>query len=160
VWRFFTQFGGDPPTPPSTTPETGVYYRLTVAHSGKALDVSGASTSAGAALVQWAANGGLNQQFDFVSSGDGLYRIRARHSGLVLQVANVSSGADITQQPDTNAAGQRWRVVDQGGGAVSLVNQQSGLAMDVWNVSTADGARISQWTPSGAANQRFQLQRA
>jgi alpha-L-fucosidase 2 len=42
---------------------------------------------------------------------------------------------------------------------VSLVNRQSGLAMDVWGVSTADGARISQWTSSGATNQRFQLQR-
>jgi poly(3-hydroxybutyrate) depolymerase len=157
VWRFFTQFGSDPPPP--TTVEPGVNYRLVAAHSGKALDVNGASTSAGATLVQWSVNGGLNQQFDFVSSGGGLYRIRARHSGLVLQVANSSSGSDITQQPDTNAASQQWRVTDQGGGAVSLVNQQSGLAMDVWNVSTADGARISQWTPTGGANQRFQLQR-
>jgi hypothetical protein len=31
--------------------------------------------------------------------------------------------------------------------------------MDVWQASIADGARISQWTPTGSANQRFQLQR-
>jgi hypothetical protein len=158
VWRFFTQFGSDP-TPP-TKPEPGVYYRLTAAHSGKALDINGASTSVGAVLVQWSVHGGLNQQFDFVSSGGDLYRIRARHSGLVLQAASSGSGADIVQQPDTNATSQQWRLVDQGGGAVSLVNQQSGLAMDVWNTSTADGARVSQWTATGAANQRFQLQRS
>jgi hypothetical protein len=76
-----------------------------------------------------------------------------------LQVAGTGSGANISQQADTNAESQQWRVVDQGGGAVSLVNRQSGLAMDVWSVSTADGARISQWTVTGAANQRFQLQR-
>jgi Ricin-type beta-trefoil lectin domain-like len=62
----------------------------------------------------------------------------------------------MTGTPDERPALRR--VVDQGGGAVSLVNRQSGLAMDVWSASTVDGARISQWTVTGAANQRFQLQ--
>jgi alpha-L-fucosidase 2 len=140
--------------------ETGVFYHLVAQHSGKLADINGASTGAGATLVQWPANGGLNQQFDFVDSGGGYFRIRARHSGLVLQVAGTGSGADITQQPDTGATGQQWQVVDQGGGVVSLVNRASGLAMDVWEVSIADGARISQWTATGNPNQRFALQRA
>jgi endo-1,4-beta-xylanase len=76
--------------------------------------------------------------------GGEYYRIRARHSGLALQVAGTSSGADITQQPDTSAASQQWQVIDHGGDTVSLVNRQSGLAMDVWEASTYDGARISQ----------------
>ncbi|WP_412101385.1 RICIN domain-containing protein [Micromonospora ureilytica] len=37
--------------------------------------------------------------------------------------------------------------------------RQSGLAMDVGQASTADGARISQWTPGTGTNQRFKLQR-
>jgi alpha-L-fucosidase 2 len=140
--------------------ETGVYYHLVAQHSGKRFDINGASTSAGAVLIQWAATSGTNQQFDFLDSGGGHYRIRARHSGLVMQIAGTSGGSDITQQADTNATTQQWRVVDQGGGVVSLVNRQSGLAMDVWNASTSDGAHISQYTLTGAANQRFQLQRA
>ena len=80
--------------------EPGVFYRLVAQHSGKAADISGASTSAGAALVQWSANSGTNQQFDFVDAGSGYWRIRARHCGLVLQVAGTGTGADITQQPD------------------------------------------------------------
>jgi endo-1,4-beta-xylanase len=140
--------------------EIGVNYRMVAAHSGKAADINGASTAAGAQLIQWSVHSGLNQQFDFLAASDGYYRIRSRHSGLVLQVASSSSGADITQQADTNAPSQQWRVVDHGSGAVSLVNHQSGLAMDVWDVSTADGARISQWTYTGNPNQRFQLQRA
>ncbi|MBF9129747.1 glycoside hydrolase N-terminal domain-containing protein [Plantactinospora sp. S1510] len=139
--------------------ESGVSYRLLAQHSGKAADINGASTAAGAQLIQWQTSSGLNQQFEFLSSDGGYHRIRARHSGLVLQPASNSTGADITQQPDTNAANQQWRVEDQGGGVVRLVNRQSGLAMDVWQASTADGARISQWTPSTSANQRFQLQR-
>jgi alpha-L-fucosidase 2 len=137
--------------------ETGVYYRLVAQHSGKRADITGASTAAGAVLIQWSANSGLNQQFDFLDSGGGYYRVRARHSGLVLQAA--STGADITQQSDTNATAQQWRVVDQGGGVISLVNRQNGLAMDVSAAATTDGAHIAQHTVTGAATQRFQLQR-
>ncbi|WP_410575325.1 RICIN domain-containing protein [Amycolatopsis sp. cmx-4-61] len=159
VWKFITQFdsGTQPPGPPV---QTGVNYRLVAQHSNKLVGITGASTAAGALIEQESATGGLSQQFDFVDSGDGYYRVRARHSGLVLQAANANSGADVSQQADTNATAQQWRVVDQGGGAVSLVNRLSGLALDVWGVSTADGARISQWTFTGNANQRFQLQRA
>ncbi|WP_371872261.1 RICIN domain-containing protein [Phytohabitans houttuyneae] len=139
--------------------EPGAYYRLVAQHSGKAADINGASTAAGAQLIQWSVAAGLNQQFDFLASDGGHYRIRARHSGLVLQVASNSTGANITQQSDTNAASQQWRLVEHGGGVVSLVNRQSGLTMDVWQASTADGARISQWNTTGSANQRFQLQR-
>jgi beta-galactosidase len=140
--------------------EPGVFYRLVAQHSGKAADINGASTAAGATLIQWAVNSGNNQQFDFVDAGSGYWRIRARHSGLVLQVAGTGTGADITQQPTSTATSQQWSVVDHGGGSVSLVNRASGLAMDVWSQSTADGARISQWNVTGGANQLFALQRA
>jgi poly(3-hydroxybutyrate) depolymerase len=160
IWKFFSQFGATDPDPPAPPVQVGVNYSLVAAHSGKSADISGASTAAGAALVQWASHTAANQQFDFLASADGYYRIRARHSGLVLQVASAASGADITQQPDTGTTTQQWRVTDQGGGAVSLVNRASGLAMDVWGASTADGARISQYAASGGTNQRFQLQRA
>jgi alpha-L-fucosidase 2 len=149
-----TSLGGPPPVV-----QPGVNYRLVAQHSGKSADISGGSTSAGATLVQWQTNSGLNQQFDFVASDGGYHRIRSRNSGLVLQVASTATGADITQQPDTNATTQQWKVTDQGGGVVSLVNRASSLAMDVWSASTADGARISQWTVTGAANQRYLLQR-
>ncbi|GAB4000606.1 hypothetical protein GCM10029992_33050 [Glycomyces albus] len=139
--------------------EPGVFYRLVAQHSGKAVDVEGASASAGAALIQWSIHGGTNQEFDFVDAGGGFWRIRARHSGLVLEVSGTGTGADITQQPDSGAASQQWEVVDHGAGTVSLVNRASGLAMDVWNISTDDGARISQWNYTGGANQQFNLQR-
>ncbi|MEU5155674.1 glycoside hydrolase family 2 TIM barrel-domain containing protein [Glycomyces sp. NPDC021274] len=139
--------------------EPGVYYRLVAQHSGKAADINAASTAAGAALIQWSLHSGANQHFDFVDAGSGYWRIRARHSGLVLQVSGTGTGADITQQPTSNATGQQWEVVDHGGGTVGFVNRQSGLAMDVWSQSTADGARISQWNRTGSANQLFNLQR-
>ncbi|KAA2252244.1 poly(3-hydroxybutyrate) depolymerase [Solihabitans fulvus] len=160
VWKFFTQFDSSTPPPPGGPVQVGVNYHLVSTQSGKLADIYGASTAAGSVLIQWRSNGGLNQQFDFIDSGSGYYRVRARHSGLVLQVANNNSGADITQQPDTNAASQQWLVVDRGNGAVSLTNKQSGLTMGALGSSTADGAHISQSTYAGSANQLFQLQRA
>jgi beta-galactosidase len=139
--------------------EPGVNYRLVAQHSGKAADINGASTTAGAALVQWTANNGTNQQFDFIDAGSGYWRIRARHSGLVLQVSGPGTGADITQQPTSTATSQQWQLTDHGGGTISLTNRASGLTMDVWGQSTTDGARISQWNYTGAPNQRFNLQR-
>ncbi|MDR7351239.1 hypothetical protein J2S68_002782 [Glycomyces algeriensis] len=129
-------------------------------HSGKAADVNGASTAAGATAIQWAIHSGANQQFDFVDAGGGYWRIRARHSGLVLQVSGIGTGADITQQASSGATTQQWQVTDHGGGIVSLVNRASGLALDVWSASTADGARLSQWNYTGSSNQRFELRRA
>jgi alpha-L-fucosidase 2 len=139
--------------------DAGATYQLVAQHSGKAADINGASTAVGATLIQWPAGGGLNQQFEFLASDGGHYRLRARHSGLVLQAAGTGNGTDITQQRDVGSAGQQWRVVDHGGDVISLVNRQSGLAMDVWQGATTDGARISQWTPTGGANQQFRLQR-
>jgi fermentation-respiration switch protein FrsA (DUF1100 family) len=142
---------GDTPSGPGS-------YRLIAQHSGKYADIDALSTAAGAKLIQWASTGRTNQQFEFIDAGEGHVKIKARHSGLVLQIASNESGADITQQADTNAASQHWRVTDHGGGVVSLINRQSGLAMDVWERSTADGARISQWAYNGGTNQRFTRQ--
>ena len=147
-WEFVPGPGG--PAPPPNGAVT-----LVAQHSGKVAEIAGASTTAGARLVQRTGNGAANQQFEFVDAGAGHVRIKAIHSSLLLQAASSMSGADITQQADTGAAGQQWRVTDHGGGVVSLINRQSGLALDVWEVSSADGARISQYAYGGSPNQRF-----
>ncbi|WP_165944182.1 RICIN domain-containing protein [Micromonospora sp. KC213] len=144
-WEFVAG-GGNPGTS---------YYNLVAQHSGKAFDIDARSTAPGARLIQWTVGSGTNQQFEFVDAGDGHVRIRARHSGLLLQAASDSTGATITQQPTSTSASQQWRIVDHADGTVSLTNRQSGLAMDVWEASSADGARISQWTYTGSSNQRF-----
>ncbi|MCC3765971.1 RICIN domain-containing protein [Glycomyces sp. TRM65418] len=140
------------------TPSGPGIYRLTAQHSGKVADIDAVSTAAGAKLIQWSSTGRTNQHFEFIDAGDGHVKIKARHSGLVLQVASNSNGADITQQSDTGAASQQWRIMEHGGGVVSLINRQSGLAMDVWEYSTSDGARITQYTYTGNDNQRFTRQ--
>jgi hypothetical protein len=146
--RWEAQLGSDIPSEPGT-------YTLVAQHSGKHADIAGISTAAGALLHQWSSTGRTNQQFEFIDTDNGHVKIKARHSGLVLQVASNANGADITQQADTGATSQQWRLTEHGGGVVSIINRQSGLAMDVWERSSADGARISQYTYNGSPNQRF-----
>jgi fermentation-respiration switch protein FrsA (DUF1100 family) len=149
--RWEAALGDSNPTEPGT-------YRLIAQHSGKYADINGISTAAGALLHQWSGTGRTNQQFEFVDAGEGHFKIKARHSGLVLQVASNSNGANITQQADTGAHSQHWRLTDHGNNVVSIINRQSGLAMDVWEYSSADGARITQYTYTGNDNQRFTRQ--
>jgi hypothetical protein len=139
--------------------DTGAWYVLQSRHSGKALDVYGASTEDGAAIVQWPRNDGAWQQWQFVDSGNGSYRLRSRHSGKVLDIyeRSTADGAEVVQWADTNGANQQFSVTDSGDGYVQLINRNSGKALEVWEWSTADGARISQYTDTDGANQQWSL---
>ncbi|MEV0174141.1 RICIN domain-containing protein [Streptomyces sp. NPDC050803] len=144
------------------TVDTGAWYVLVNRGSGKALDVSGASTADGAGLSQWTRHDGANQRFQFVDSGDGYYRLKAQHSGKVLDVLNYSTAdhADIVQWGDANSTNQQFRLADSSDGYVRLINRNSGRAVEVQNASTADGAKVVQFTDWGGANQQWQLVRA
>ncbi|MFJ3307202.1 RICIN domain-containing protein [Streptomyces sp. NPDC086549] len=149
-------------TAQAATVETNAWYVLVNRGSGKALDVSGASTADGAAVQQWTRHGGANQRFQFVDSGGGYYRLKAQHSGKVLDVLNYSGAdhADIVQWSDAGGTNQQFRLADSPDGYVRLISRNSGKAVEVENASTADGAKVVQFTDWGGANQQWQLVRA
>ncbi|MCP2243868.1 non-reducing end alpha-L-arabinofuranosidase family hydrolase [Lentzea aerocolonigenes] len=149
-------------TPASAaTVDTTAWYVLVNRNSGKALDVSSASTADGANLVQRTRTNATNQQFQFVDSGGGYYRLRARHSGKVLDVFNWSTadGAAIVQWADGNGANQQFRLADSDSGYVRLVNRNSNKVVEVQGLSTADGAGVAQWGDWNGSNQQWQLVR-
>src|SRR6478752_1803260 len=63
---------------------------LIARNSGLAVDVAGASTSAGAAVQQFGLTGGANQTFRLEPVASRRYRIVATHSGQVLTVPDAS----------------------------------------------------------------------
>ncbi|MFD7658796.1 endo-1,4-beta-xylanase [Actinosynnema sp. NPDC059797] len=136
------------------------WYVLVNRNSGKALDVYNLSTGDGARITQWSRNDGNNQQWQFVDSGGGYYRVKSRLSGKVLDVYNFSTsdGAAIVQWTDGNGSNQQFRVVD-GSGYIRLVNRNSGKAVEVQGAATADGANVVQYSDWGGANQQWQLLR-
>jgi hypothetical protein len=141
--------------------DTSAWYVLVNRNSGKALDVYNRATNDGARITQWSRNDGTNQQWQFVDSGGGFYRVRSRHSGKVLDVANVSTanGAAIQQWSDGNGTNQQFRLADSEGGHVRLIARHSSKAVEVQGAATNDGANIVQYDDWGGTNQQWQLVR-
>jgi hypothetical protein len=143
----------------AATIDTNAWYVLVNRNSGKALDVYNLATNDGARITQWTRNNGNQQQWQFVDSGSGNYRIKSRLSGKVLDVYNFSTanGGAIVQWADLNGTNQQWRLADSPDGYVRFVNRNSNKALEVQGASTADSANIVQYDDWGGANQQWQL---
>ncbi|NUT51794.1 MAG: glucose dehydrogenase [Saccharothrix sp.] len=137
--------------------DTNASYVLVNRNSGKALEVYGRATYEGARISQRTRDDGAWQQWQFVDSGGGYYRIKSKHSNKVLTFSSTADGAGLVQGTDAGRAGQQFRLADSAGGYARLLNRASGKAVDVLGSSTADGARIVQLPDTGGANQQWQL---
>ncbi|WP_329343523.1 RICIN domain-containing protein [Streptomyces sp. NBC_01352] len=134
-------------------------FKLVNRKSGKVLDVSGASTANGGAVVQYTSSGAANQQWKLLPDHDGSFRLSNVNSGKVLDNpgGSTSAGTALDQWSDTNSNNQWWKLVPAAtSGYYRLVNVKSGLCADVENGSTADGAKVIQWSSNGGANQEWQ----
>ncbi|HEX6358391.1 non-reducing end alpha-L-arabinofuranosidase family hydrolase [Actinophytocola sp.] len=145
----------------AATVDTSAWYVLINRNSGKAMDVAGTSTADGAVIQQWARHDGANQQWQFVDSGNGHYRLKSKNSGKILDVngRSTADGAKVQQWTDLNGTNQQFRLVDTDSGYVKLINNNSGKAVEVTGASTADGAAVVQYSNSNGANQQWQLVR-
>jgi hypothetical protein len=143
----------------AATVDPAAWYELVNRNSGKALDVCAVSTADGACVQQYTRSGGQNQQWQFVDSGGGFYRVRARHSNKVLDVYNWSTADNgaIVQWTDHGGNNQQFRLADSPDGYVRLISRHSNKALQVQNSSTADGARVVQFTDNGANSQQWQF---
>jgi Ricin-type beta-trefoil lectin domain-like/Phosphatidylinositol-specific phospholipase C, X domain len=136
-------------------------WRLMNYNSGKALDVTGYSTTAGASIEQWTYNGGGNQKWTLTSQGNngGYYSLLATHDSQALDVSggSMADGAGVIQWPWTGGNNQIWQIVPTFSGTYKLVNKNSGKVLDVSGASAVDGASVIQWTWSGGNNQKWQI---
>jgi hypothetical protein len=150
---------GTTSTANAATVDTNAWYVLVNRTSGKALDVYNLSTADGGRITQWTRNNGNQQQWQFVDSGGGYYRVKSRHSGKVLDVSNFSTadGGAVVQWADLNGTNQQWRLADSDSGYVRLINRNSNKALEVQGASTADGANIVQYDDWSGANQQWQF---
>ena len=92
----------------------------------------------------------------------GVYVVRARHSGRVLDVAGVSTrdGATVHQWDDAGGANQRWqfRSVDGEPGTFTLVALHSSKCLDLEAGRTDNGADVLQRTCDGRRSQRWRVE--
>lgn len=137
----------------------GTSYKIINKNSGKALDVSGGSTSNGGSIIQWDYSGGANQQWSFTSLGNGYFTITNKNSGKMLDIngASQTGAAAAVQMDNSGAASQQWRIVDIGFGYYKLFNKNSGQSLDVNGGSIDNGGSIIQWYWNCGSNQQWQI---
>ena len=139
-----------------STPPPITYYRVIARHSGKVMDVIGASTANNAEVKQWTYNGGNNQKWQFQDAGGGYVRLVNANSGRCLDVANASTadGANIIQYTCGTGTNQQWQW-QATGSYFRLVARHSGKCLDVVSSGTADGTDIQQYTCGTGNNQQW-----
>jgi mannosyl-oligosaccharide alpha-1,2-mannosidase len=140
-------------------PFASATYRLVNRATGRALDVSGASTSDGAAAIAWTVNSGANQHW-IAATTDGYTRLTSLHSGRVLEVpqSSTANGTGLVQWGHNGTNTQQWTLQSTGDGYHRLVNRNSGKAADL--AGTGNGAAVVQQSPSTSTTQHWQLVRA
>lgn len=138
-------------------PQTGGYYKIMNVVSGMALVVPGGSLDSNSAIQQLPYHGGPEQQWQFVSTGNGNFKILNVNSDQVLDEPNGSHTIDleIHQFPFNGGNNQLWRCNTAASGTFKVVNVNSGLALDVPN--TSDYAPLIQDKDGQGAYQQWQL---
>lgn len=135
-------------------------YQIKVRGSGKFLQPSGASTAAGAAIVQAPASSADIQKWKIENLGGSDFRVTNVGSGMRMEVSGSSSsiGAKIDQYTATNGANQKWHITKTDSAwwrFISVGTMQK--AMIVQSGSTADNAALVLGSFSYGATQQYEL---
>ncbi|WP_442819049.1 glycoside hydrolase [Streptomyces sp. NBC_01235] len=136
--------------------QPGHVYRLQGAQSGKSLapsdDGSGVvirTTDAGSAEQLWSVE-------KLTRGTDNRERYTLTHAGTGKRLA-VRDNQAVLEEPENGQATEaaQWVMSTTGDGTWTFVNAATGRLIDVTGQSTEDGSKVSAYTPTSAANQRW-----
>ncbi|MFB7593966.1 RICIN domain-containing protein [Streptomyces sp. NPDC056160] len=142
-------------TPTGAAPVLDGTHALT--NAGRALEVPGRTTAAGARLTAGTANGGAHQRWRFARQDDGSYEIVNTASGLCADVdgGSTAAGAQVIQWPCTGGENQHWTLRRLTNGAFTVTSVHSGLLL---TAASADrGAAVTQRPGTGSPPQRWRI---
>jgi hypothetical protein len=93
------------------------------------------------------------------STGNGYYKITARHSGKGLNVFEESQldNGNIQQYTYEGAANEQFQITDAGGGYYRIIARHSGRVVVVYDGGLADGDNVVQWHSGGGDNEKWQF---
>ncbi len=133
----------------------GTYYLAASGDPGYCIDIYNAGKADGTNAWLYRGNQTAAQQFRFVYSGDGTYRIVNVNSGKVLTIAGNSSAVGRNVQIETwrGEFGQRWRI-QQNEGTITLVSAY-GTVMDIYGGSVKNTTNIWTYHSNGTAAQQW-----
>lgn len=146
---------------PHANPDANAWYTLTAQNSGLDVDVHGGSAANGTAVQQYQSNGTKSQQWRFVPTDGGYYKLVSALTGRpVLDVAGGGTGNFTKVQTWQYAGGanQQWAAFDDGNGYITLKPRHVGSrCLDVPGGSRTAGVQLQIWDCNGTASQQFHL---
>ena len=157
------------PSPTATSTSGGgidstKWYQVINVNSKKCVDAANGGTGNGTAVQQWTCyTGNINQQWQFVPTDSGFYKVVTRNAPTVgWNVTGgpgaTGNGAQIQLWTYGGGTNEQWKPVKNADGSYKFTpRNNTAECLDVTNVSTADGARLQQWACTGATNQSFTL---
>ncbi|MFD2114298.1 Ig-like domain-containing protein [Paenibacillus yanchengensis] len=135
-------------------------FNITVKHSGLNMDVNGSSTNDGAKIIQWNKSVEYNQQWTFIQTDSGYYKIVSKHSSKVLAVEKASvenNNAPIIQTTYTadENYNDEWSILETDNGYYQLINRASGKAIGINNGSKSGSEAFTQSDQSSEDYQKL-----
>jgi hypothetical protein len=126
---------------------------------GNRLDVEGISMQSGAGVDIWTPSLNGNQRFEFVDRGNGLYAIRARHSGKLVDIRDgfAGDGGAVIQNASTESLSQLWYVQADAKGQFAIFSGLSNKALDVKAMSKSPGTQVITYRYVAQNNQKWDI---
>jgi hypothetical protein len=129
---------------------SSIIYQILDRKGGLALGILNDSTQSGAAAGLAAPQSPPTspQEWQFVSNGDGFYRLVNRNSGLALGVSPAGSaawGSQLIQTQYTGSADQLWCIEATQGGYKKLSNRNSDRVLGIASSSLQFGGQAITW---------------
>jgi Ricin-type beta-trefoil lectin domain-like len=137
----------------------GKTFQIKAKHSGKLLNVAGASLADEANVIQYRESNADNEKWTVTSAGNGYYRITARHSGKGLNIFEGSQldNGNVQQYTYEGAANEQFQIADAGDGYYRIIARHSGRVVAVYNGGLADGDNVVQWHSENGDNEKWQF---
>lgn len=145
---------------PEGYPAEGYYMIGSALNYTTVLDVAGGSSSNGANVQVYTANGTNAQRWYLTYVGDGYYTIKHAGTGEVLDVqgAGTEKGTNVQQYQLNNTHAQHWSFVDAGDGLYYIVSRlASNMVLDVCGGKSANGTNVQIYNNNNSDAQKFRL---
>lgn len=122
-----------------------------------AVQAQNASTNSGIPVVISPPGSLGYDQWQFVPTDSGFYRLMNKRSQLAMNVsgASTNSGALVIQWPFGSNKNDQWMPIPAGNGLYTFVNRLSGLSLD--EPRGASGTQLDQQPYTNGVNQQFSL---
>lgn len=141
----------------------GMYVIQSCSGSNQVLDVYGGGKNNGVNVISWADNGTNGQKWQFVRTGNGIYKIMSVVSGKCLEVAGQDSntnGGNVQQWDyEDGWSNKLWKLWLTKDNKLVFLNTASYRALNITGGTATSGANVTVQDRNRSANQSWTLRR-